>query len=462
MWYAMSPRWAAVTCAGLLFTTLAVVRIEAAIAVLALTAWMSLGPFLTRTGRFGHTDGLYSSELMVLVLMTVWGARLVSCMIQRKRMPLQRGPIDRPLFCLIGAALFSLIAAQFTWDYRVPTEHRYLMRQVAEVGLLCMPIAVYLLVSNNLKDERWVRTVFWSVLAVGAFAFCVMSPWVVIPGSFRMAWAGLLPVPLISFMYARIVLHRQFDSKVLASICVLAVLLVVQFMVTTWVVMWFSVSVSLCVISWHRSKKFFACVLCVVLLICIVKHEHFVRVIAFERAEQSLERFDLWYAALRMTIRRPFWGIGPGNFYPYYSYHYAAAYGTINVPSPHSNYVQFLVEYGIFGVAAFIWFVVACLKFLKDSLRFAKTDWQKAFFLCVNGHFTGMAVIALLADYLIPTTANDGLLTFGTTLHTWVLLGLAVSLRGRLLSERTAKESAPDANVVAKRATAGVQAQSHA
>lgn len=437
VWQVESFKWSAAALAALLFMSLAVFKMEAAIVIFALTAWMSLGPLLTATGRFGYTDGLYSSELMVGLLISVWGARLILITIQRKRIPLQRSPIDLPLFCLIGVAIFSFIAAQFTWDYRVPTAHKYYITQIAEIGLLCMPVAVYLLVSNSLKDVRWVKAVYWSVLAVGALAFCVMCPWIKVPFPFRMFWAGLLPMPLISFLYAYIVLQKKFDSKLLMAICVLAVMLVVQYWYTSWVVMWLSTSVSLCVISWHRSKKLSVAVFCsVALFIVLLKPDLFKSVLAAETAEGSIQRFKIWASCVKIAVARPFWGIGPDNFYPYYSHYYADIFRTLNVSSPHSNYLQILVQYGFLGLGAFLWFLYAGYRMLVRSYREqAATMWEKTVFLGTTGVFAGMACAAGLADYLFPARANGGLLSFGTTVYMWILLGTAVSLH-HILSER--------------------------
>jgi len=451
---ALSPKWAAAALAAMLLMTLAAYKMEAAIVFFALTVFMIIGPVIGVTGRFGHSDGLYTSELMLGLLVLVWGARLLFLAIRDKRLELNSNPINPPLFCLIGVALFAFIAAQFTWDVNVPTEHRYLLRQLTELGMLCMPIAVYLMVSNTIKDIRWAKAVYYAVLAVGVIGFLMSSSLLRMPPFMKPLWRGLLPVPLISFLYAYIMLRKSLDLKLLVAGCALVVLIIFQFTGLAWVVMWLSAAVSICVISWHRSKALSIVLACVVLLLVAFQPDFLTRIYEEETASRSFERIDLWSSIVRMTMRRPLWGIGPGNFYPYYSYRYAQEYSTINVSSPHSNYFQMLVAYGFLGLGCFVWFIITCLRMLKTSLDIARDRWQRTFFLGMNGYFAGMAVIAFLADYLIPTSANGGLATFSITVYTWLLLGVAASLRGHLLMEKATEESAPSAQVVPNTETA--------
>lgn len=433
VWQAVAPEQAAIVLLALIYIALAICKLEAAIVVYTLTAFMVIGPVYAVTGRFGYTDGFFTSELMLGLLVLVWGARLLSLAIRNKRVVLNSAPINLPLLCLIATAIFAFIAAQFTWDDTVPIEHRYLLRQVTDIGLLCMPVTACIMVGNVIRGVRWAKAVYGAVLVVGIIGFCVNNHWLRMPGFVRLFWWGLLPVPLISFLYAHVLLREKFDWRLLVAIVALAALLFYQFAFLSWVVMWFSTAISLCVITWHRSKKLAIMLACVVLLLIAYHPSMITRVYETEAAQRSTERIDLWRSAIQMAMRRPVWGIGPGNFYPYYSHHYAKEYGTINVSSPHSNYVQIMVEYGLLGVACFVWFIIACLKMLKDSLALAKTSWQRTFFLGMNGYFAGMAAAAFLADYLVSSSSNSGLASFSTTIYTWLLLGVACGLRRQLL-----------------------------
>jgi len=456
VWQALSPKLAMTAFLALILTILAIMKMELAVVLYTLTAFLVIGPIFAVTGRFGHSEGLYTSELMLGLLVLVWGARLINRAIHKKRIPLDTSPIDLPLVGLIGSALFAFVAAQFTWDYRVGTEHRYLIRQVTEIGLLCMPVAIYLLVSDTVRNTRWIKAVYWSVIAVGVVAFCVICPWIRFPAFIRTFWTGLLPVPLVSFLYAHIVLQQEFNIKSMVAIVALAGLLVVQFMFISWVVMWFSTSISLCVISWYKSKKLFTAVVCASLLILAFRPDMWLNIYETESTSRSLERLDLWASAFDLATKRPFWGIGPGNFYPYYSHEYAARYGTINVSSPHSNYVQIMIEYGFIGIAFFIWFIVVCTLVLRDSFRQAQDGWQKVFFLGMTGYFAGRAAAAFLADYLISASSNNGLVSFSTTVYTWILLGIAMSLRRNMLKETLTElaQETPQEPVLAETAAA--------
>jgi len=425
---AVSLKWSAMLLAVVLMTALAGCKMEAALVLYTFAAFVPIGPFFAVTGRTGYAEGLYVSELVLGLLLIVWATGLVFRTIGNKRLPLHKSPINAPLLLLIGVSVFSFIAAKFTWDYRVPTEHRYNITQVTEIGLLCMPIAAYLLISNSLKDLRWIKAVFFSVLAVGAIGFASDCPWIHLPDFLNIRWTGLLTIPLLSFLYAYIVVHKEFSWKQLLALCLLGLLFAVQFSYTSWVVMWLSASVSLCAISWYRSKRLFAVVISLVLLTCLLRIDLFRGILEAERAEQSLQRFSIWAASLKMVFGRLLWGIGPDNFYPYYSHYYAGVYRTMNVSTPHSNWVQIFVQYGIIGLAAFIWFIVVCFRNLSRLYRRAQKTFEREVLLTALGTFSGMVVISGLGDYIFPARANGGLVNFGITVYLWILLGVAMSL----------------------------------
>jgi O-antigen ligase len=442
----VSLKWSAMLLAAVLITALAVCKMEAALVLYALVAFMPIGPFFTVTGRTGHSEGLYASELLLGLLALIWGMGLLFRAMRDKKLFIDKSPIHAPLLLLIGASLFSFIAAQFTWDYRVPTEHRYLVAQITEIGLLCMPIAVYLLVSNSLKDLRWAKAVCCSLLVVGMMGFASDCPWIRLPDFFNIRWTGLLTIPLISLLYAYIILHKELGLKQLVAGCLLALVLTVQYRYMSWVVMWLSASVSLCVISWYRSRRLFAAVISLVLLTCLIRIDLFRDIVEAERVEQSLERFNIWASSLSMGFGRPLWGIGPDSFYPYYSHYYANVYDTLNVTSPHSNWVQMFIQYGIIGFAAFVWFAVACLRSLSKLYRQAQGTFEREVLLAALGTFAGMVVISGLGDYIFPARANGGLLTFGITVYNWILLGLAFAL-GKIITREQAGAGLPERSV---------------
>jgi len=440
VWQVASPKWTSVAFVGMLMAALALCKIEVAIVIYTLTAFLLIGPFFKVTGRFGYSEGLYPSELLLGLLVFMWGIRLILLTIKDKRVPLRRSPIDAPLFSFVGAGVFSFVAAQFMWDYRVPTEHRYFVTQISDLGLLFLPVAAYLLVSNTINDTRWIKAVYWSVLVVGLIGFWSDCPWAYVPEFLKIRWTGLLIVPLISFLYSYIVLRKEFDVKLLFAVCSLAALLLVQFAYMSWVTMWLSASVSLCVVSWYRSKKLFAVVLCVALLILLFRGNLFEEILRGEEESYSLRRFDIWASSIKMALGRPLWGIGPGNFYSYYSHYYASLYKTLNVPSAHSLYVQIFTEYGLLGIGSFVWFLVTSLRILADSFRRVSDYWQRTFFLGMLGLFSGFAVISFLGDYFVCVRSNDGLAHFGITVYLWLLLGLAMSVRRGLLNEDAGPE----------------------
>jgi O-antigen ligase len=83
-------------------------------------------------------------------------------------------------------------------------------------------------------------------------------------------------------------------------------------------------------------------------------------------------RAVLYQNTLELVRERPWFGTGTGGFGPAYAAHVRDKYNDWRVlptVDPHSQYLFFLAEQGIFGLVAFLGFILAALKDRGDGTR---------------------------------------------------------------------------------------------
>jgi hypothetical protein len=126
-------------------------------------------------------------------------------------------------------------------------------------------------------------------------------------------------------------------------------------------------------------------------------------------------RLDLWSAAIRLIQTRPLLGFGPDNFRHLYGAELGLETWDQRVQA-NNLYLELLVDFGVFGLAAFVWLVVPPLVRVIQTLRERGT--RNAELGTLLG--LGLGILAFLVHGLL-----DSFLAFTpTALLFWMLLGL--------------------------------------
>lgn len=142
--------------------------------------------------------------------------------------------------------------------------------------------------------------------------------------------------------------------------------------------------------------------------------------VASEQAQQSLGgrsgRWALWEDAVRIWARHPALGVGPGNAWPY-MHRYSV------LDTPHSQYVNLLLELGPLGLAAMLAFILLALRLALGARARAPARDARAFFLAWAAGFSGLALGSVVGDFMLHSIRNAGLELFAQFHPQWVLLG---------------------------------------
>ena len=137
----------------------------------------------------------------------------------------------------------------------------------------------------------------------------------------------------------------------------------------------------------------------------------------------SLDRKDIWLAALRMIKDKPLFGHGlstfMGNFTRYCpDYYYYLKHSII--PYAHNCYLQMAAESGLFGLASFLYLIV---KFFVHTVASLKKIKDGFFHAALSGISAG--IIALLVHAAFDTTFYS----LQLIIFFWIMLAINAGLQ---------------------------------
>ncbi len=130
-------------------------------------------------------------------------------------------------------------------------------------------------------------------------------------------------------------------------------------------------------------------------------------------------RLDIWKETLDLYIRRPVFGVGPGNT-EYYGMKYDIAGTKIKHGADvHNSFLDLLTEYGMIGFALLAWFWIRCVAavmkdMVKNGANRKLSHFVSAFtvlFICGGSAFLSCVFINTTAMYFIMLTLTGYLIS---------------------------------------------------
>jgi O-antigen ligase len=369
----------------------------------------------------GYRAGLMPSELLLGFLALLWLGRAVFT----RGFRLAKSGLNLPLIALGVIALLSLVMNNIMRGTKALLFHQMLITQTAEVGLLWFTICAFLLAANTWVDKKWLSRLFIPVALFGLYfsVHRILGLQSLIP----IAWGSFLLSAAIAFVYSRLLLDNLDRTRKIGFTLLLLIMLAAAYMSLSWVSGWVAVTGAILVVSYYRSRTL-AGLLVVLALVAIFVYPgvyHPVR----EESERGgdFDRFVIWHDAFDMFMSvSPVLGVGPGNYHPYVYFHNTLWFGTRTYTTAHSNYVQMAAELGLVGFAVFLWVIAAGIRAGQRAIRGSPRE-LKWLAVSATAIFASMVVASVMGDYLFPSRGNNGIVNFGTTVYTWLILGAAVA-----------------------------------
>ncbi|MCE5199270.1 MAG: O-antigen ligase family protein [Armatimonadota bacterium] len=410
---------------GVLTLSLVVIwQFEAAMVLYLLVAFISWGrtPNLVAGGS-GFGKGVYISQIMLGFLLAIWVGKYMLSALPANRI---RSGFHIPIVLYLIYCVFNVVNAFIFWDVHVSKANQYIQVNAIEVGLRLLSAGAFVMMATSITSKKWLKLASAAVLIPGLYNLAneatgnhihLFVPW----------WSILTLMP-VAYMWG-VALQPKYSvlKRVIALAVVLFAIVVVFVRGVSWVSGWLGLFVALATVAFIVSKRVFAfCAVAAVIAGMIAWPFINSNIVQASRTEGDFERFTLLSGALKYATHFPF-GVGLGNYRSYNTFYYEKKWGTATFTSAHGTYSQHLAETGIPGLLLFSSILVLGCRWLLKEYKKLPPGGSKTFLLAAIGQLVGIACVAWIGDYIIPTYHNGGIITFSTTVYSWLIWGLAVA-----------------------------------
>ncbi len=368
-----------------------------------------------------YRAGLLPSEVLIAFFAMLWFGRAVF----GRGVKLVRSELNLPLIVLGIATIVSLIANNIFKGTREQLFHQLPITQVAEVGLLWLSIAAFFVSANTWSRPKQIQWLFAPVVFYGMYF--AAHKWFLFDFPIPVTWGSFLLASGIAFVYSRLLFANPNRTQKI----VLTILLIIMCATVLRSLQWLSGVIAcggvVLIVTLYKSRKAAAALLLLGLFVLFVWPGVYFSIHEESAQGGDFDRFTIWHDAFDMFMSvSPVFGVGPGNYHPFVYYHNTIWFGTQTYTTAHSNYMQMAAELGLIGILAFLWVIVSGIRAGHNAVRRAPPElrWLA---ISATAIFASIAVASVFGDYLFPSRGNNGIVNFGTTVYTWLILGAAVA-----------------------------------
>jgi O-antigen ligase len=412
----LTPQSLAALAVTLIFAALALQR--PARAVLAYAVLGAAPPVLQLGAFSGRTisQGLLLAEALATVLFGAWLAR------HHARSTFAE--FEKPLFAFVAVCMASMVALLVLPDHRVENSTSTAV-SVGQILLVLWPVGVYLAAADFITDTaqlRWLQRAMIT-LSIGQ----LVEP--LAPQSWQpyLGWVWTFGTFASPFALAGIFSTRSMPLR--AFFLLIALVPLVRGVIDGKAFLYGYVAVAGLTVLMIRASKLGAVLAGAAAALALVAvvvfgDEALSRPLELllnkERSQMSYGgssgRGELALAALSIWEQAPLLGVGPGNSYVY-------MLQRSPIGTPHNQYLNLLVEFGLLGLAAWLVFLVVAWRTGLRIYREATHPVHVSFALGWLGMFAGMVVGGITGDFMVHSIRNGGIELFSGYYLQWVLLG---------------------------------------
>jgi O-antigen ligase len=373
----------------------------------------------------GRESRVVISMVVALALVGIWVLQII---VSKGKVRIRPSPINRPLFLFIIVSVIAYVWSIVMRDPLLMVWDSFPFVQLAALMVNILLPLVGLMVSNKVRETRWLKIFAWIMIALGVFVVFSNLLGLPVERLYRSGSRGLFSTWVVSMALAMGIFNERLSMKVRGGLLGLVLVWTYYSLFTQghWLSGWLPFMVAGAVITWNRSKKLFMLGVVGVILVTAIRFETFYERIYVHNVEDgSAQRAELWTPNIELVSRHPIFGTGPAGYAIYYM-----TYHPHNARSTHNNYFDVLAQTGFVGFAIFIWlfgtFIVVGNR-LRRKLK-GQRNFKEAFANATFGGVIAAMVAMMLGDWILPFAYNQTITGFDNAVFSWIFLGSMVSL----------------------------------
>jgi hypothetical protein len=334
------------------------------------------------------------------------------------------------ILAFIAVTLLSFAMGQFPW---FATGGAPLPAQVAELGLFLLSAGLFLVVGHQLKSLAQLKWLTWMVIGAGAITTVLqmlpqlrfLARLTTRPGSV----GSLFWTWLVALSVAQLVFNRSLSLATRVFLVGINVLVFYHglFQVRSWASGWVPPLVVLGTIVLVRLPRLTVGVTLVAVPLAALMSGPLLQFLLGDEEYSLMTRQEAWAVLWQLFERSPLLGTGPANYY-YFTENFPILGWHVRFIS-HNNYQDLLIQTGILGLLAFLWFSVEMFLMARRVYRQVPPGFPRAYLVGAVAGLAGSLVAGMLGDWIVPFYYNAGILGFRSSLLFWVFLGGVLALK---------------------------------
>lgn len=366
--------------------------------------------------------------LLAAALCGVWGIHVV---VVRGHATLHASRTVIAVLSLMSAAVLSFIVGQYPW---FPTPAAPIRAQIGGLGMFLVSGGLFLLIGHQLASIAQLRRLTWWFVALGVVAVIASEVQAldIKVGSIALtnpaSIGSMFWVWFVAVTFSQSLFNRELPFLVRAALFVCGLVAIVRGVVLAfaWVSGWLPplVAVGLILLLRFPRLTIGAGVLSVAPL--LMASQPILDKLMGGESYSLMTRIEALSVLSRVIEHNPWLGFGPANYY-----HYTLLYpilGWYVQFNSHNNYIDLILQVGVVGLLAFIWWVGESFWLCLRLRARTAAGFTHAYAVGALGGLLGSLVAGLLADWIIPFSYNIGLKGFRSSLLFWFFLGGALAL----------------------------------
>lgn len=374
----------------------------------------------------GRDSRIVLSLLIALGMALVWVLQLLT---SKHKLHIKPSLITKPTFLFAVVSIIAYVWSNLMRDPLVFVPDFFPFVQLGALAVIILLPLLALMVSNVVEDVRWLKLLTWAVIALGTFIIICVFAGNKFSALYSNGYRGLFATWVVALAYAMLLFNEELPLWTRGLLLVLVVGWFYQDFILhgDWFSGWLPMVVAMAVITFTRSKKLFALLMAVTILIFATHFNYFYQhyYVANYYNQGGNQRAGLWSRNLQLVERHPLFGMGPAGYAVYYM-----TYNPDDARSTHNNYFDILAQTGVIGFGIYIWLLVSFGR-LGNRVRRAlsgRRNFEEAFANATLAGLFGALAGMMLGDWVIPFAYNQTISGFDNASYTWIFLGGMVAL----------------------------------